>query len=164
MKKKIIWSSVILVVIVSIYIAETYFGPADKVFLIPEGYEGCVGVIHDVKGAPELPMKKRTITYKIPDNGVLLTSSPHKIGWAYEDHSGWHEMDFYYIGDNKKKEISKDKIIGGGLASTSTKLENGGYFALGNFYRFYVGDESPGQSKCIDRIRQKAKNSPLLQK
>ncbi|KGX90156.1 DUF6843 domain-containing protein [Pontibacillus marinus] len=167
MKKTILWWSLALVIISSIVIADKYYSAADKVYVIPEGFEGCVGIIHDVEGAPKLPMKNNTITYKIPDNGVLLTSSHYKIGWAYEDDTGWYDAKFYYGSDNKKKELSKeDKIIGTGWVwSSGIQLENGDFFNRGNYYKFYVGDNpQTGMSTCIDRILQKASNSPLLQK
>ncbi|WP_093192661.1 DUF6843 domain-containing protein [Salimicrobium halophilum] len=79
------------------------FNAADEVYLIPEGYEGCVRVIYDLEEHPALPMENHTITHKIPEGGDLKTSSPSDFGWAYEDRSGLRNVDYYYVDDNGER-------------------------------------------------------------
>jgi hypothetical protein len=62
-------------------------------FFIPEGYVGWVEVKYGELNAPALQLNKGTFICKIPDSGVVSTSSPLEEGWAKDEY-------FYYSKDD----------------------------------------------------------------
>jgi hypothetical protein len=61
-------------------------------FLVPQGYVGWVSVRYGEKDATALEMKSGTRICRIPDVGLLRTSSPVEMGWAKDEY-------FYYSQD-----------------------------------------------------------------
>ncbi len=61
-------------------------------FLIPQNYVGWVEVKYGDANAPALQMKNGTFICKIPEDGLLGTSSPLEGGWAKDEY-------FYYSQD-----------------------------------------------------------------
>ena len=57
-----------------------------KHFYIPEGYEGWVTVKYESEGAPALPEEDGTLIFRIPESGVLETSSAFEDGWARDEY------------------------------------------------------------------------------
>src|SRR5580704_8438072 len=66
-------------------------------FLIPEGYTGWIRVEFEVQGSPPLPMEGGGYILRIPDDGVLRTSSTEQFGWA-KDH-------YYYYSAQGKRSL-----------------------------------------------------------
>ncbi|QHS21946.1 hypothetical protein GWK91_02860 [Virgibacillus sp. MSP4-1] len=149
--KKLIFSivTIILILILSISLYKFFVvkDPADEVYLIPDGYEGCIGIFYDFKNQEPLQIENNTITYQVPDDGIIKTSSPENIGWAYEDHSGFRQVDYYYV-DNQgnRKQLNHEKYIHyGGNASTSRTLPDGTHINL-SFSHLYVGKKPDNYS------------------
>jgi hypothetical protein len=61
-------------------------------FLIPDNYTGWVEVRYAEANANTLPIDNGTLICRIPDNGLLETSSPLESGWAKDEY-------FYYSKD-----------------------------------------------------------------
>ncbi|PQZ52311.1 hypothetical protein CQZ94_24515 [Bacillus sp. MYb209] len=96
----------------SVWIYDMYKSFANKVFLIPDGYKGCVGVLYNIKDAPPLKIEDKKIIYKVTKDGILKTSSNERVGKESERDSGWYNVEFYYVDKNgnqvKRLEEGKD--------------------------------------------------------
>ncbi len=79
---------------------------ADQTYLLPSGFEGCVVIYYNVKGAPPLKIDNNEMVYRVPKNGVIETSSPYDTGWASEKSSGPYQTTAYYV-DEKGEIIEK---------------------------------------------------------
>lgn len=77
----------------------------DTVYLIPNGYTGCVGIFYDVKGKAPLKVQNEKIIHKISKDGRLETSSPESFGWYSAEDSGWHNSEYYYVDDQDRKSV-----------------------------------------------------------
>ncbi len=56
-----------------------------KHFYVPEGIEGWVTVKYESEGAPPLPVEDGTFIFRIPESGILETSSEFEDGWARDE-------------------------------------------------------------------------------
>jgi hypothetical protein len=74
-------------------------------FLIPDGYVGLIEVKYGENNTPALPIKNGTFICRIPDSGLLRTSSPLEDGWAKDEY-------FYYSKDGSMHAL---KDTGWGL-------------------------------------------------
>lgn len=150
MKKIIIIVSAIILALVAIYfffIREVR--GTDEVFLIPEGFTGCVGIYYDQKGAKPLIKKEEKIVYTIPKSGKLMTSSPQNFGRARMDDSGWHNATFYYV-DNKGKKTQKisHKKIGYEYTNENFSDSTGETLRSYTFYISEKKDKFPDSVEC----------------
>jgi hypothetical protein len=68
-------------------------------YLIPDGYVGWVKVEFNVKNAPTLPFEDGHYIFKIPNSGLLQTSSDDEIGFADDKY-------FYVSGSNKRQLVA----------------------------------------------------------
>ncbi|WP_078408838.1 DUF6843 domain-containing protein [Priestia abyssalis] len=143
----------VVVIVISVYFALKEKPGTDEVFLIPDGYKGCVGVFYDFKDEPPLKIQDNKITYRIPENGILKTSSPQDFGWSYEEHSGWHDVKYYYVDQdgNRVKELKSDESIfaeasGGGTGDVNENGEFIQYFHSS----FFVGDDPQSDPMCFE--------------
>ena len=111
MKKGIIGSGVFLVLLGGWYWLEKN-KPYDETFLIPRDYRGCVSVVYDIQGVPELTVEDHTIIYTIEKDGILLTSSPDDFGWEGKENSGPHHINYFYVDENSNEvnEIPENLI------------------------------------------------------
>ena len=57
----------------------------DQTYLLPNGFEGCVMINYGVEGASPLRIKNDEIFYKVPESGIIDTSSSYNFGWANEE-------------------------------------------------------------------------------
>ena len=51
-----------------------------EVYLLQKDFKGCVWIYYNQPNAKSLKIVNKEITYRIPDNGVLHTSSPADLG------------------------------------------------------------------------------------
>ncbi|WP_342664001.1 DUF6843 domain-containing protein [Peribacillus kribbensis] len=128
------------------YVSKSLKEGPKEVFYIPESMNQCVGIVHDWKGAPPLHIKNNTIIYRIPENGILKTSSPANFGFEPENNSGWHEIKYYYVDKNRKaiKELTREQnMISHELYSMlSDREENNDKFIYEyKITSFWVGKE-----------------------
>lgn len=120
----------------------------DTVYLIPNGYKGCVGVFYNVKGKPPLKAQNDKVIHKISKDGKLETSSPQSFGWYSTEDSGWHNSEYYYVNDQGKevKKLNWERDINWEM--TAEDDYNGKYFT------FFVGgkdDASTPQPECFSQ-------------
>lgn len=119
----------------------------DEIYLIPDGYTGCVGIFYDFKSAPPLEIKDKVITYKIPEDGILRTSSSETFGWGQKEHSGWHKTKYYYVNPkgNKVRKLVDDKDIHLiGNTGDSFKDEDGTIKDV-SYHKFFIGTEEEAE-------------------
>ncbi|MEB4861125.1 DUF6843 domain-containing protein [Priestia megaterium] len=120
----------------------------DTVYLIPNGYKGCVGVFYNVKGKPPLKVQNDNVIHKISKDGKLETSSPESFGWYSREDSGWHNSEYYYVNDQgeKVKKLNWERDINWEM--TVEDDYNGNYFT------FFVGgkdDANTPQPECFSQ-------------
>ena len=75
-------------------------------FLIPNGYVGWVEVKYDEKDAAPLQRENGIYTCRIPESGVLNTSSSLEAGWAKDE--------YFYYSENGSAHGLKDTAWGAG--------------------------------------------------
>jgi hypothetical protein len=92
-------SALSLYLLVIVAIGWEFFSATRERFVIPEGYEGEVYLVHGVPGGkPEERSFYRTETYRIPGDGVLLSQVPMNI-------SGTRSEYYYESKDGKLTKI-----------------------------------------------------------
>jgi hypothetical protein len=64
----------------------------DEVYLLQKDFKGCVWIYYNQPNAKSLEIVNKEITYRIPDNGVLHTSSPADFG-----NLGWHKIKAFFV-------------------------------------------------------------------
>lgn len=121
----------------------------DEVYLIPEGYTGCVVIAYDQPNEPSLRIINDKLVYKIPENGILKTSSHYGFGWLYKDDSGWFNAKYFYVNDEGKKvkEIPQENID----YEYYTSETDGSGKEDSSLYSFYLArskEEIPESVKC----------------
>ncbi|MCA1035816.1 MULTISPECIES: DUF6843 domain-containing protein [Bacillus] len=101
-----------LIILVTVYRLIAIQEGVDQTYLLPMGFEGCVVINYNVKGARPLKIDNNEIVYKVPKSGVLNTSSPSDFGWVNEQHSGGYQLRAFYVDGkgNKIKELHQEKI------------------------------------------------------
>nr|WP_259547716.1 hypothetical protein [Heyndrickxia oleronia] len=84
----------------------------DQTYLLPSGFEGCVVIHYNVDGAKPLKIENNEIVYKVPESGILYTSSPSDFGWVNEKHSGAYQLRAFYVDEKGEKieELPQEKI------------------------------------------------------
>ncbi|WP_143242239.1 DUF6843 domain-containing protein [Bhargavaea cecembensis] len=121
------WTSRIGMVVLSLFLAGFIFigivsgkKGADETYLLPDGFEGCVVVRYDVKGAPPLKFTDNEIVYTVPESGIIDTSSPMELGWASEHGSGPYRTKAFYVDENgnRVKELPQEKVRFGANGAT----------------------------------------------
>lgn len=103
-------------------------------YLIPDGYIGWVRINYKIKDAPPVSIEDEHLFFKIPEDGLLNTSSVGEVGWVKDD-------DYYYYFDGKRRKISdtgKDRMIWGDVAFGS-KTVPGQEPTM--YQEFFVGSE-----------------------
>lgn len=97
----------------------------DQTYLLPNGFEGCVMINYDVEGAPPLKIEDNEIVYKVPESGIINTSSSYDFGWTNEEHSGSFQLSAFYVGDDGKtlEELPQKKIRFGGTESVQKEKQ-----------------------------------------
>jgi hypothetical protein len=98
-------------------------------FLIPDGYVGWVEVKYGDSNAFPFPMDQGTLICRIPDSGLLATSSLFEQGWAKDEY-------FYYSKNGSVRALKETGwglggMIWGGSNSTSEQ-----YFYIGTEERY----------------------------
>ncbi|MCD5322190.1 MULTISPECIES: DUF6843 domain-containing protein [Pontibacillus] len=125
--------------------------PSDEVYVLPEEFEGCVGIFYNFENEKSLTEEGNIITYNIPKDGIVKTSSPNDFGWGYEDRSGLRNVTYYYVDDRgDRKEVNEENMIHNkGMAMVETTLPNGNDKSV-TFTHFYVGEEDQiPKEKCF---------------
>lgn len=120
MKSKIGMTLLILILLGAIYKFITNQDGVDKTFLLPNDFEGCVFINYNVEGASPLKIKDNEIIYKVPESGIIYTSSPSEFGFANKEHSGWFELNAFYVDENDEiiEKLPQEKIRSAGIVST----------------------------------------------
>ncbi|MDZ5472944.1 hypothetical protein SM124_14595 [Bacillus sp. 31A1R] len=121
----------------------------DQTYLLPSGYEGCVVINYNVKGAPPLKIENNIITYKVPPNGIINTSSPSDFGWVNEKHSGAYQLRAFYVDEKGEilEELPQEKIRFGAIGASQEvgKAEKHYYYQI-------FGSEEVENRGCPDLI------------
>jgi hypothetical protein len=128
-------------------------------FLVPEGYVGWVSVRYGEKDAPALEVSSGTRICRIPDVGLLRTSSPVEEGWAKDEY-------FYYSQDGSLHGLKgtgwgKGGMIWGGSNEWEQTPEGTTPNRIAQY--FYVGTEEQyhrAVSSNESRPFNEAKTSP----
>lgn len=96
----------------------------NQTYLLPDQFEGCVVIYYDIEGAEPLTVDDNTITYKVPADGIIHTSSPYHFGWVNENHSGSHQIEAFYVDEEGTivEELPQENIRFG--ASGSVQEDN----------------------------------------
>lgn len=95
--------------VILVFLATFYFFTnrnktgVDQTYLLPMNFKGCVVINYDVIKAPPLQIKNNEITYTVPDDGIIDTSSPMEYGWVNKNHSGALRINAFYVDENRKK-------------------------------------------------------------
>lgn len=84
----------------------------DQTYLLPLGFEGCVVINYNVKGAEPLLIENNEIVYKVPETGIIHTSSPSDFGWVNKKHSGAYQLRAFYVDEKEEivEELPQEKI------------------------------------------------------
>jgi hypothetical protein len=78
-------------IIFLLLLSNTFFACTQKIketWVIPDGFQGRINVVFNQPNAAPIPELKGRRIYKIPDDGILLTSSKLKAGFI--------DQQFYY--------------------------------------------------------------------
>lgn len=60
-----------------------------ETFLIPDGFEGRIEVIFNQPSAEPIPIENGRRIYRIPSDGILISSSKLEVGWLGQE--------YYYV-------------------------------------------------------------------
>ncbi len=144
--------SVIILVTPIVWIYDMYNSFAKKVFLIPDGYKGCVGVLYNIKDAPPLKIEDKKIIYQVTKDGLLKTSSNERIGRKSDLDSGWGNVKYYYVdkSGNQIKSLEEGKDIHNTSVSSQAGL---------TYSQFFIGtkkeaEKHPQFSMCFNEKQQ----------
>src|ERR1700732_2284813 len=126
-----------------------FIGVEREKFIIPEGYQGDVYVIHSVENGEPEKRAFRQVTYRIPLEGVLRTQVPLKRGWTWPTYYYEHPdgtlvrilYDWPTTVHRTPENLKNYKDLGvffprtGSMRSSSTKCSV-------EFEQFYVGTKA----------------------
>jgi|WetSurMetagenome_2_1015567.scaffolds.fasta_scaffold59033_3 hypothetical protein len=106
-KTKLILSLLLLVATLVGFVVYAFTPPKGNRYYVPENYAGWVCISYNVDGAPALEIKEGYLIHKIPEDGILKTSSAPRLSPTKDEY-------FYY----KEKEIRKANELqhGGGYS------------------------------------------------
>jgi hypothetical protein len=99
-------------------------------FLMPDGYVGWVEVKYGDSNAPAFPMDKGTLICRIPDSGLLVTSSVLEEGWAKDE--------YFYYSKGDSLHALKDTGWGlGGMIWAGSNSTTEQYFYVGTEEQYH---------------------------
>lgn len=80
------------------------------------------------------------ITYEVPENGIISTSSPMEFGWVSKNNSGSSQLHAYYVDDNgdKIRKLTDEEMQFGATGSIDEQ----------NFYYQFFGPEGIEERGC----------------
>ncbi|PED17385.1 DUF6843 domain-containing protein [Bacillus toyonensis] len=144
--------SVIILGTPIVWIYDMYNSLAKKVFLIPDGYKGCIGVLYNIEDASPLKIEDKKIIYKVTKDGILKTSSNERFGKANEHDSGWYNVKYYYV-DKKGNQVQRLKE-GKDIHNTTVSSQAGLTYS-----QFFIGtkkeaEKHPQFSMCFNEKQQ----------
>jgi hypothetical protein len=93
-------------------------------FLIPDGYVGWVEVKYGDLNAPAFRTDKGTLICRIPDSGLLATSSALEEGWAKDEY-------FYYSKNDSVRALKETGWGAGGMIWGGSNSTTEQYFYVG---------------------------------
>ena len=106
MKRYVIFLALMLWTFIYISGCALFYPPKGDRYYFPELYRGWVCVHYNVEDAPQLPIEDGYLVHKIPENGLLVTSSaPRQVAPQRSE-------DYYY--SNKGVRKAKELQHGGG--------------------------------------------------
>ncbi|ARI77816.1 DUF6843 domain-containing protein [Halobacillus mangrovi] len=82
----------------------------DRMYLLPEGYEGEVYVFYNIKGAPEIKVEEGFDVHSINEEGYAVTSNPELSGGTVTDKY------FYVHEEGNRTRISNDCVSPFGMS------------------------------------------------
>lgn len=111
----------------------------DQTYFLPKGFEGCVVINYNVKGAPPLKIEGDGIIYQVPKTGIVNTSSSYDFGWVNEKHSGSYQLYAYYVDENGSiiEEVPQENIRFGANGSTQEEGKEEKHF----YYQIFGSEE-----------------------
>jgi hypothetical protein len=124
----------VLILLVTVYRFIAIDEGVDQTYLLPSGFEGCVVINYNVKGAKPLKVDNNEIVYNVPKGGILNTSSPSDFGWVNEQHSGAYQLRAFYVDEKGERieELPQEKIRFGanGAAQEEGKPEREYFYQI----------------------------------
>jgi hypothetical protein len=99
-------------------------------FLIPVGYVGWVEVKYGDSDAPAFPLDKGTLVCRIPDSGLLVTSSSLEKGWAKDEY-------FYYSKEGSVRALKETGWGSGGMIWGGSNSTIDQYFYVGTEEQYH---------------------------
>ncbi|MBW2646224.1 MAG: hypothetical protein JRE23_08615 [Deltaproteobacteria bacterium] len=106
MKRYLIFLALMLWTFIYISGCALFYPPKGDRYYFPELYRGWVCVHYNIEGAPQLPIEDGYLVHKIPENGLLVTSSAPRLAEPQRSE------DYYY--SNKGVRKAKELQHGGG--------------------------------------------------
>ncbi|NLP50058.1 hypothetical protein [Bacillus sp. RO1] len=95
-KKKLLIIVILCVGLLSyFYLYDRKAPGVDEVFLLPEGFQGCIYIFHNQPGEEELKIVDNQVVYEVPENGRIVTSSPQN----FLVNLGWHKIYVKYTNE-----------------------------------------------------------------
>jgi len=119
-------------------------GKGDRYFL-PEKYAGWICVSYDVINMPPLDIQDGFLIHKIPENGILKTSSRPRLSPSYDE--------YYYYTKEETRKAEELEHGGGYTVQIEGQKAFTSYFWISSGdaqkdYEKYVKDGDVSLSKC----------------
>ncbi|EDL66492.1 DUF6843 domain-containing protein [Bacillus sp. SG-1] len=89
----------------------------DEVFLLPEGFKGCVYIHYNQPDGQKLEVTDKKIFYNVPRSGIIHTSSPADFA-----NLSWHKIYVQYVNnDGERLDEAQDVTANykGGMSSSN---------------------------------------------
>lgn len=135
---------ILLVVIFAFILINDNRKGVDQTYILPLNYEGCVIIYYDIENAPPLEMVDNMITYEVPEDGIIKTSSPMEFGWVSRNHSGSYQLHAFYIdkNGNKVRELTHDEMPFGATGSMESEEK------VQHYYMQFFGPDGIENKGC----------------
>ncbi len=129
----IIFVGLLIAIITFFWIQDNRKG-VDQLYLLPNNFEGCVTIYYNVKNAPPLKISENTITYYVPEDGIIQTSSPLEFGWVNQNNSGSYRLQAFYMDKNgdRVRKLTDEEMSFGATGSIQNEEKTQQFY-----YQFY---------------------------
>jgi hypothetical protein len=118
-------------------------------FLIPDGYVGWVEIKYGESNAPSLPIISGTLICRIPDSGLLRTSSSLEEGWAKDEY-------FYSSNEGSVRALMDTGWGSGGMIWGESNSTVDQYFYVGTEAQYHnavtINESRPFNESKKDRL------------
>lgn len=133
-RKKIWWIILSTIIVVFLFAGNNYLKDKYKkhpnIFLIPNGFVGWIEIHYGLNGYPPLPTEGEAIILRIPESGILKTSS--EPSYTLEK--------FYYVDKNDNRiELGFEFEHGGTIGSSELIRSDGSTTKYPIIERHFIG-------------------------